>query len=192
VLASLAVFSVFLQYFFLAMNWYVSVVRLRQFQQQALEHAWGPTKKPLAGRKRLRLKTGDQQGPGIPGVNGGRPTRANQTMEMVVEGDKVYVVENGDETLLTEKAAYWPSLANDTWPKALYLRATGQAPAKAAVGDDYGSDEEVVKDEKTGKETVIKKPRGPARGVLTGDAKVAGRRRKVISRPSTPVGEEKK
>lgn len=57
--------------------------------------AWGPSRKPLAGRKRLRVKTGDQQDPfGTPGINGGQPTGPGSVIEMVVEGEKVYIVEN--------------------------------------------------------------------------------------------------
>lgn len=71
-----------------------------RFHGQALEHAWGPTKQPLAGRKRLRLKTGEQGDPlGVPGINGGKPLPAGATIEMVVEGEKVYVVEDNEGEL---------------------------------------------------------------------------------------------
>lgn len=120
VLAGLTVFSCFVHYIFLYLTFRVAKLRIGQsvaprpirssplsvrsltespnrhrFRIQALEAAWGPTKKPLAGRKRLKVKTAEQGDPlGMPGVNDGRPIAAGATIEMVVEGEKVYIVEN--------------------------------------------------------------------------------------------------
>lgn len=45
----------------------------------------------------MKFKTGENvTGLGIPGINGGRPTVAGQTLEVMVEGDKVYMVDNGE------------------------------------------------------------------------------------------------
>ncbi|KWU41466.1 hypothetical protein RHOSPDRAFT_13082, partial [Rhodotorula sp. JG-1b] len=93
VLAGLTVFSCFIHYVFLYLTFRVSKMRIAQFRHQALEAAWGPTKKPLAGRKRLKVKTQEQgDAIGMPGVNAGRPIAAGTTIEMVVEGDKVFIV----------------------------------------------------------------------------------------------------
>ncbi|GAA6023024.1 hypothetical protein JCM8202_000319 [Rhodotorula sphaerocarpa] len=95
VLAGLTVFSCFIHYVVLYLTFRVSKMRIGQFRHQALEAAWGPSKKPAAGRKRLKVKTAEQGDPlGMPGVNGGRPLAAGSTIEMVVEGEKVFIVEN--------------------------------------------------------------------------------------------------
>jgi DnaJ homolog subfamily C member 1 len=81
-------------------NRWLTLFGALRFQDQALVMAWGETKKPLAGRKRLRVKTGDQEDPlGVPGINKGKPTGPGSVIEMVVEGEKVYIVEDGEGEL---------------------------------------------------------------------------------------------
>lgn len=130
-----------------------------RFQNQALEYAWGPTKKPLAGRKRMKVKTADTAGPGIPGIAGGRPLKPGSTLEMVVEGENVYIVDSKGEgtsgaegwgssqkrgqeltarvplaeTILDEEAAIFPSI-KETWiptfANSTFARLTGRAVAE--------------------------------------------------------------
>lgn len=70
-------------------------MRITAFRNQALEAAWGPTKQSQPGKKKLKVKTGDQGDPlGLPGVNGGKPIGAGSTIEMMIEGQDVYIVEN--------------------------------------------------------------------------------------------------
>lgn len=70
-------------------------MRITAFRTQALEAAWGPTKEAQPGKKKLKVKTGDQGDPlGLPGVNGGKPIGAGSTIEMMIEGQDVYIVEN--------------------------------------------------------------------------------------------------
>ncbi|KAK4705103.1 hypothetical protein P7C70_g1104, partial [Phenoliferia sp. Uapishka_3] len=191
VLGMLTGFSCFIQYIYFMLKWGLDIQRIRAFQNQALEHAWGPTKKPLAGRKRMKLKTGDQVSPGVPGINKGRPTKPGYVLEMVVEGDKVFVVEKGDELLIEEDAAIFPRM-NETWIPTLvdnaYAKVTGRAPAAATEEDDsddgYGAEDAPrtpsarakAKAAKEAAAAIPKKPKGPARGT-EGAGKVGGRRR---------------
>ncbi|KAM0751597.1 DnaJ-domain-containing protein [Meredithblackwellia eburnea MCA 4105] len=185
VLVALTMFSAFIQYIFFLLQWGLSIQRIRMFQNQALEHAWGPTKKPLAGRKRLRVKTGEEAGPGIPGIAGGRPTRPGQTLDMVIEGENVYIVEKGKEILLTEDNALLPSVW-DTWIPTLFrntlARITGRPIPESGGYADLDEDGKPVpaaaangKKEKEAP-VVVKKPKGPAKPA-EGAGKVAGRRR---------------
>ncbi|SGY69006.1 BQ5605_C004g02940 [Microbotryum silenes-dioicae] len=204
VVASLLVFSCFVHYFILVVSYYVSKMRIKVFHQQALEHAWGAGKKPLAGRKRLHLKTGEQGDPlGVPGINGGRPTAPGAIIQMVVEGTSVYVVEDGEEHLFSEANAKWPS-ASQTWvPRIIknrsewYAWATGNGPVANSSSNGQGEYETTTEtrvNEKTGKKetVVVKKPKGPMRGVEL-QGKVGGRRRVVKpSKPVAPAKEEKK
>ncbi|SCV72499.1 BQ2448_4036 [Microbotryum intermedium] len=204
VVTSLLVFSCFVHYFILVVSYYVSKMRIKVFHQQALEHAWGAGKKPLAGRKRLHLKTGDQGDPlGVPGINGGRPTAPGAIIQMVVEGTDVYVVENGEEHLFSEANAKWPSVSQTWVPRIIknraewYAWATGNGPVSDSSSNgqgDYETTTETRVNEKTGKKetVVVKKPKGPMRGVEL-QGKVGGRRRVVKpSKPATPAKEDKK
>lgn len=184
--------------------------------------AWGPTKKPLAGRKRMKVQTGESNGLGIPGINRGRPTKSGATLEIIVEGEKVYMVERGEgasfflpsplshsvltpsshspELLLDVSCSVKPNL-KETWiPHLLmnlYLRLTGQPPLPTTTFDDEGYEEEVVEEKVVGKNgkteiVLVRKPKGPARGVEI-QGKIGGMRRKVMpKRPETPKPEEVK
>lgn len=58
--------------------------------------AWAG-KPPLPGRKRMKVKTGEASTViGVPGINRGRPTTAGQTLELIVEGESVYMVDDGE------------------------------------------------------------------------------------------------
>jgi DnaJ family protein C protein 1 len=165
-----------------------------RFRHQALEAAWGPTKKPLAGRKRLKV------------VNSGRPIAAGTTIEMVVEGDKVFIVENRKENLLTEDLVAKPKV-RDTWlPQMVMQRLGYSSPSSAATkrsapngrsgsnnDDDStssgGEDSSSAPGTGTSTPTTkVSKPKGPGKGVM-GDGKVGGRRRKTVqARPASSGG----
>lgn len=211
VVGGLFVFSLFIQYIFLYLTARVQKMRITAFRNQALEAAWGPTKQSQPGKKKLKVKTGDQGDPlGLPGVNGGKPIGAGSTIEMMIEGQDVYIVENRKETLLTEELAVKPTW-QDTWlpaylisnyfPSYAYKKTSGGAHKKrktlvakkpppgfnGSAATSGSSGEEEIVDDKTGEvKKVPKKDKGPGRGVI-GDGKVGGRRRKTIPRPSTPV-----
>ncbi|POY70741.1 hypothetical protein BMF94_6151 [Rhodotorula taiwanensis] len=204
VLAGLTVFSCFVHYIFLYLTFRVAKLRIGQFRIQALEAAWGPTKKPLAGRKRLKVKTAEQGDPlGMPGVNDGRPIAAGATIEMVVEGEKVYIVENRKENLLTEDLAVKPSV-KDTWLPKLVMERLGYLPAsktkakraKRAVTsttDDSasssgGEGEASATGSGTATPTRAAKVKGPGKGV-EGQGKIGGRRRKTV--PARPASSGK-
>ncbi|GAA5982570.1 hypothetical protein JCM11641_002586 [Rhodosporidiobolus odoratus] len=195
VVTGLVVFSCFVQYLFLYMQWRLQKMRIGQFRTQALEAAWGPTKKPLAGRKKLKVKLGEQGDPlGLPGINDGKPTGPNTAVEMVVEGDNVFIVENRKENLLTEDAAIKPTFKSTWLPAQIYKRLPGSAtaankkskkayrkPSSLAVPDATSGDESgaTSDDATSGGEG---KPRVQGKGI-EGMGKVGGRRRKTVPRP---------
>ncbi|KAM0792814.1 hypothetical protein ACM66B_002580 [Microbotryomycetes sp. NB124-2] len=183
VLIGLVAFSCAVQYFVLAMMYKLNDVKMNQFRKQARDMAWGEGKPAGAGKRRLRVKTGEQVDPlGTPGINNGKPIGPNSTIELAVEGENVYIIENGRELLFSNESNQWPAWKN-TWVPKLILSQTRKYRAKLGL-----SDEQVVT--RDGKEVIVKKPKGPTRPVeLTG--KVGGRRRVVKSRPSTPVGNGK-
>ncbi|BGP29459.1 hypothetical protein JCM10296v2_001198 [Rhodotorula toruloides] len=196
VVAGLTVFSIFIHYVFLYLSFRLCKMRIAAFRMQALEAAWGPTKKPQQGKKKLKVKTSSQGDPlGMPGVNNGKPTPPGSTIEMVVEGENVFIVENRKENLLTEDLAVKPAL-RDTWLPRLVLQrlgnslSTSASAAKKSTGpkktfrkptasaDEAGatSGEEATSG---GDEGGKKQGRG-----IEGMGKVGGRRRKTVPRPS--------
>lgn len=91
------------------------------------------------------------------------------------------------ETVLTSESVPRPKLSQTWIPNYLYnlyLKLTGQAPA-VSYDTSGDSDSEVVEEVtvgQDGKETVrvIRKPKGPMKGVLEGSGKIGGRRRKGL------------
>ncbi|BGP13376.1 hypothetical protein JCM10213_005781 [Rhodosporidiobolus nylandii] len=198
VLGGLVVFSCFVQYLFLYLQWRMQKMRIVAFRTQALEAAWGPTKKPLAGRKKLKVKLSEQGDPlGMPGINGGKPTGPGSVVEMVVEGEDVFIVENRKENLLTEETAVRPTFKSTWLPAQIYKRlpasvteSKAKKPAKkyrkptpaqlsaATSGEESGATSD---DATSGGEG---KPRPQGKGI-EGMGKVGGRRRKTVPRPSS-------
>ncbi|KAK4049448.1 hypothetical protein OIV83_004181 [Microbotryomycetes sp. JL201] len=179
VLIGLIAFSCAVQYFVLAIMYKLNDVKINQFRKQARDMAWGEGKPAGAGKRRLKVKTGEQVDPlGTPGINNGKPIGPNSTIELSVEGENVFVIENGRELLFTNENNKWPAW-RDTWVPKVILGQSRKYMAKFGL-----SDEQIVT--RDGKEVIVKKPKGPTRPVeLSG--KVGGRRRVVRSRPSTPV-----
>lgn len=176
--------------------------------EQALEHAWGPSKKPLAGRKRLQVQTGP--GPGIPALGGdGSLSSQGQKLNLICEGNKVYVVnpdgsgtslsfpnsalswskldEEVTETLFDDKFAV-PPKATEIWVAAVlihyYQRITGTLPEQIELAAPVFEPQGTVIPAATKGRVVVeeaapRKPKGPAKGI-EGLGKIGGRRRKAL------------
>ncbi|GAA6043049.1 hypothetical protein JCM8097_005132 [Rhodosporidiobolus ruineniae] len=200
VVAGLLVFSCFVQYLFQYLTARLQKVRIDQFRQQALEAAWGPTKKPLSGKKKLKVKLSEQGDPlGIPGVNGGKALAPNSVVEMAVEGDQVYILENRREVLLTEDNIAKPALKSTWLPKQVFkllpasfsassatAAAANKRPKKVykkpTVGGVTSGEEEggATSDDATSGGEGKPRPKGTG---IEGMGKIGGRRRKTIPRP---------
>ncbi|TNY23384.1 DnaJ-domain-containing protein [Rhodotorula diobovata] len=140
VLTGLTLFSCFIHYVFLYLTYRVNKMRINAFREQAFEAAWGPSKKPLAGKRKMKTKTSEQgSAMGMPGINGGRPIGAGSLLELAVEApDKVYVIENRKENLITEDLAIKP-LLRDTWLPRAILGRLGYEPSASAAADSPSS-----------------------------------------------------
>ncbi|KAK4056271.1 hypothetical protein OIO90_002714 [Microbotryomycetes sp. JL221] len=181
VLIGLLAFSCAVQYFIRAMMYKLNQTKITQFRKQARDMAWGEGKPAGQGRRRLKVKTGEQVDPlGTPGINGGNPIGPGSTIDLIVEGEDVYVVEGRQEILFSDDNNIWPKWS-DTWIPKLILSRSRKYRAKFGL-----SDEQVVT--RDGQEVIVKKPaqKGPVKGVEL-QGKVGGRRRVVKNRPSTPV-----
>ncbi|GAA6049457.1 hypothetical protein JCM3770_007349 [Rhodotorula araucariae] len=205
VLAGLTIFSCFIHYLFMYLTYRVNKMRITAFREQALEAAWGPTKKPLAGKRKLKTKTGEQGATmGMPGINGGRAIAPGSLLELAVEGpDKVYVIENRKEILITEDLAVKPVM-RDTWlPRAVLSRLGYEAPGASsaaapaanktfrkpspAQADDESAGATSGDDATSGGEDGAAAPaaaRAKKAGKgIEGMGKIGGRRRKTVPRP---------
>ncbi|GAA5857404.1 hypothetical protein JCM8547_002262 [Rhodosporidiobolus lusitaniae] len=203
VVAGLLVFSCFVQYLYQYLTFRVQKMRIAAFRTQALEAAWGPTKKPLAGRKKLKVKLSEQGDPlGMPGINGGKPTGPGSVVEMVVEGEDVFIVENRKETLLNEDSAVKPALKSTWLPQQILSRLPESLVASASSAKSKASKKKVYKkpsalaaaatsgDESAGATSDDAtsggegKPRPVGKGI-EGMGKIGGRRRKTMPRPAS-------
>ncbi|GAA5884923.1 hypothetical protein JCM6882_007153 [Rhodosporidiobolus microsporus] len=203
VVTGLIIFSCFVQYLIQYLTFRVQKMRINAFREQALEAAWGPTKKPLNGKKKLRVKLAEQGDPlGIPGINDGKPTGPGSVVELAVEGNDVFIIENRRENLFNESLAVSPSFKSTWLPKRIlayfpasasassssaskskktYKKPTPGSLSAASAAEDSGA----TSDEATSGGEGSGKARGPGKGI-EGMGKVGGRRRKTIPRPATP------
>ncbi|GJN87998.1 hypothetical protein Rhopal_000953-T1 [Rhodotorula paludigena] len=214
VLTGLVIFSCFIHYVFLYLSYRVSKMRITAFRQQALDAAWGAGKKPLSGKRKMKTKTSEHGDPlGMPGINGGKPLAPGSTLELTVEGENVYVVENRKESLISEALAVKPVL-RDTWLPRVVLPRLGLAPRssagaaspsassgsakpqrKASGKKSYAAAEDSAGGATSGEEATSggedsanaaasgRGPKPQGRGV-EGLGKVGGRRRKTVQRPN--------
>jgi len=176
-------------------NYGQEIKRIKRFQMQARQLAWGRGLRKQEGRKKVKvpLKDGpiiveqesDSGDEGPPEPTGrqkrmhrratGGPPETNG-VNMVVEGDKVWIVgEGGEEIPLDETAAVKPSWTR-TWLPALAIKAYRTVNPPPA--EEY-DDSEIIEDEE--EEPIIASTTATA-GLPAPAKKIAGGRRKQIKR----------
>ncbi|KAG6866443.1 hypothetical protein C0991_003961 [Blastosporella zonata] len=173
VLGFLVILTSGLQLLVQRLNYKKDLERIQRFVQQAKAAAWGPKAIPLEGQRKVKVNLGG-------GEDGGN----NRWIDMVVDGEDVYILDpSGNMDLLDASAATYPTVSN-TWFLALvtslvgkvYPGATPSASEElvAEDGDDASSvaDSETSVQEKT---NGVKSARAPT-------AMAGGKRRKVTTK----------
>ncbi|KZW04216.1 hypothetical protein EXIGLDRAFT_758512 [Exidia glandulosa HHB12029] len=148
VLVFLVLVTAGMQHMVQRMNYKRDIARIERFVNEARRQAWGPKLNKVEGRRKVRINLGaspvqyDEDGNEIGGGGGGGG--GNRYLEMVVEGDNVFIVEGDGELIpLDTSAATYPTWKT-TWPAtlaaSLVARVTGKRAAPEAAGN--GADEE--------------------------------------------------
>jgi len=116
VMTFLVVLTTGLQYMVQKLNYARDLERIERIRQDARTTAWGNRLVPPEGQKKVRVNLGgrmrfDEEGNALPG----------KTIDMVVEGENVYIAEDGELILLDASSATPASLKN-TWLVGLFRR----------------------------------------------------------------------
>jgi len=109
-----------LQYMVQRLNYARDLERIERIRQDAKTTAWGNRLVPPEGQKKVKVNLGggirfDEEGNALPG----------KMIDMVVEGENIYIVEDGELALLDASSATRASLKN-TWFIALFRRLGGR------------------------------------------------------------------
>ncbi|KDQ64560.1 hypothetical protein JAAARDRAFT_28204 [Jaapia argillacea MUCL 33604] len=192
VLAFLTILTSGLQYLVHNMNYKRDLARIEKFVTDAKTAAWGAKMIPLEGQRKVR-------------VNLGGPTRVDdegnviggKTVDMVVEGNDVFILESdGSLTPLDTSAATPPSIRRTWFISFLASLSAKYIPKKSSRtedSDDSASELETVEGfqvddndlTSTGEVSDVGSTNGSANGALkngraTAAVKAGGKRRKAV------------
>ncbi|KAI9574733.1 DnaJ-domain-containing protein [Boletus coccyginus] len=139
VLMFLVVLTSGLQYLVQKVNYRRDLEKVRQTMRAARLVAWGPKMVPLEGRRKVKVNLGggpriDQEGNIVPG----------KMIDMVVDGNGVYLCDGPDICLLDESSATPPAVSR-TWFLCLVSRVMRvRRESEGEVAEDLGSDSGAV------------------------------------------------
>ncbi|KAG6873763.1 hypothetical protein C0995_011582 [Termitomyces sp. Mi166 len=113
------------------MNYKRDLERIDKIRQQAKAAAWGPKGIPLEGQRKVKVNLG------------GEESTSNRWIDMVVEGQNVYILDaSGNMEILDASAATPPSVSN-TWLIALMMPLVRKVmPAKTANSEEIVGEED--------------------------------------------------
>jgi len=123
-----------LQYMVQRLNYAKDLERIERIRQDAKTAAWGNRLVPPEGQKKVKVNLGgrnrfDEDGNVIHG----------KTIDMVVEGEDVYIAEDGELILLDASSASRASLKN-TWFIGLFRWLGGKFVKQEGSGDNETTD----------------------------------------------------
>ncbi|KAF9780123.1 DnaJ-domain-containing protein [Thelephora terrestris] len=114
VMTFLVILTTGLQYMVQKLNYAKDVERIERIRHDARTTAWGNRLVPPEGQKKVRVNLGgrirfDEDGNALPG----------KMIDMVVEGENVYIAEDG-ELILLDASSATPASLNNTWFVGLF------------------------------------------------------------------------
>jgi len=117
------------------LNYTKDLERIEKIRRDARTTAWGNRLIPPEGQKKVRVNLGgpirfDEDGNAIPG----------KMIDMVVEGENVYIAEDGELILLDASTATRPSFRN-TWSIGLILWLGGKFLKRDKAGESETTDD---------------------------------------------------
>ncbi|KAF8591591.1 DnaJ-domain-containing protein [Ramaria rubella] len=102
-----------LQYIIQKINYKNDLTRIQQFVSKARLAAWGPKLNPIEGKRKVKVNVGG-------GEDEENPSRG-KWIDMVVEGDDVYILEPDGQLLLLDDSAASPPALSRTWFMAMVV-----------------------------------------------------------------------
>ncbi|KAG6857094.1 hypothetical protein H0H87_009655 [Tephrocybe sp. NHM501043] len=175
VLVFLVVLTSGLQLLVQRLNYKKDLERIERFVQQAKAAAWGPKAIPLEGQRKVKVNLG-----------GGEDGASSRWIDMVVEGQSVYILDpSGNMDLLDSSAATYPTVSN-TWFIALikslvskvYPGTQATTPEDSVAQDD---DTSSVAESESSASTVQEKANG-SKAARAPTSMAGGKRRKTTTK----------
>lgn len=172
VLVFLTLFTSLLQNVVHRMTYKSELERVRTFMLLARKAAWGPKLQRSEAARKVKVNIR-----GNPDVEGEEQVSIpGRTVEMLVQGDEVYILDGNERHILDESTPIKPSWRR-TWPVVLAVWAMGLVMGKKEEMAEMGGEEdEEVAD---GYEVVQE---DEAKGAPAGPTKTGSRRRKGVKK----------
>ncbi|KAI1795210.1 DnaJ-domain-containing protein [Ganoderma leucocontextum] len=190
VLTFLVIMTSGLQYLVQKMNYNRDLKRIEEIVEQARIAAWGSKLNPVEGQRKVKVNLGgqprlDEDGNAIPG----------RTVDMVVEGNQVYILEpDGSLLPVNSDTAARPSIKG-TWFLSLVTGLLGKVAGRdgaigsgqeGAAGEDESDDGSGISSDVPGSGTATPKEGnnagGSRNGRIAATTMAGGRRRKVAKK----------
>jgi len=167
VLVFLVVLTSGLQYLVQKVNYRRDLEKVRQAMRDARLAAWGPKMMPLGERRKVKVNLG-----GGPRMDEGGNIVPGRMVDMVVDGNGVYLCDGPEVHLLDESSAIPPAISR-TWFVSLVSglvrrKQPEEVAEESDEGSEFGGGGAVAVDGETGR-------RAPA-------SRAGGRRRRAVRR----------
>jgi curved DNA-binding protein CbpA len=185
VLVFLVIITSGIQYMVQRMNQKRDLERIRSVIQSARRAAWGPKMVPLTGPRKVRIPL---SGNGSAVVDEDSdfddvPSRG-RTLTVLVDGDYTFLIEDGEQHLLSGSMATSASLFN-TWFISLIRGVISRVTSPKSTSSDsvHSSDKEETSDDETdgvGLDAANTATNGAVGMARQAAVKAGGRRRKVV------------
>ncbi|EMD40750.1 hypothetical protein CERSUDRAFT_111331 [Gelatoporia subvermispora B] len=179
-LGTVAVFLILLsstlQYFIQRMNYKRDIDRVDWVIQQARSAAWGTKFVPVEGQRKVRVNLG-----GGPRLDADGNLVAGRMVDMVVEGDDVYILDPDGNMDLVDKSAAVPPSVGRTWFVALVAKLFRKVvKSKPASPPDAAPREESESEDASGTASDVPSSNGAATGQEEGGARPRGARAAAV------------
>ncbi|KAI0771604.1 DnaJ domain-containing protein [Trametes elegans] len=178
-----------LQYIVQKMNYKRDIQRIHEIRDKARAAAWGAKLTPLEGQRKVKISLG-----GGPRIDEDGNVAPGRMVDMVVEGDHVYILEGDGRLLPVDSDTAVPPSIKRTWflglVTSLVQKIARRDGAEIAEGDPDGGDEESEGGSGSTSDApgsgAVSPSEGGGRGGTKGGRSAAtmagGRRRKVARR----------
>ncbi|KAJ3778764.1 DnaJ-domain-containing protein [Lentinula raphanica] len=182
VLTFLVILSSGMQYYVQRFNYKRDMNKIQEVIREARLAAWGPKMIPIEGQRKVKVNLGNQR------YDDDVILLGNKSIEMVVSGDAVYILEADGNMHPVDSSDVVPPTIRGTWfitlVLSVYNKVRGTSTVEAQLtGDEHelddGYDSTVTSSEKTGSGTVtpLEGSNGANRKPAT---KAGGKRRKAV------------
>lgn len=135
VLVFLTLITAAMQHVVHRMNYKRDVARIDRIMEAARRAAWGPKMVKIEARRKVKVNIGGKE---VHYDEDGNEYGGGRFLDMVVEGDNVYIVEADGELIPLDRSTADAPAWTRTWPAALALSITSRFSSRRSASSSEG------------------------------------------------------